>query len=281
MVMVKEVQVGNVTIGGGTMPVVVAGPCVIESDEHAGRMAEIISEITERIGFQFVFKASYDKANRTSIHSFRGPGLEKGLEILSRIREDLGIPVLTDIHDKSQIERAAHAVDMIQIPAFLCRQTELFIEEGNHDIPVNVKKGQFLAPEDVRNIIEKSEEAGIRHLTLTERGTSFGYNRLVVDFTSLPIMRSMGVPVIFDATHSVQRPGGGGKTTSGNREFVPCLCRGAVAVGCDALFLEVHDQPDLAKSDGPNMISPGTLEKILMDVKSIYQAIGGFEDGEF
>jgi len=270
---VSHVDIGAFKIGDSNLPVLIAGPCVIESKEHARQMAETIAEIAEKYEFPYIYKTSYDKANRSSIHSYRGPGFAAGLEILQDIKSSVQVPVLTDIHDVTQVKDACSVVDMIQIPAFLCRQTDLYEAAGKYSTPVNVKKGQFMAPSDMKNIIEKARQTGIKDLTLTERGVSFGYNRLVVDFTALPIMRSYGVPIVFDATHSLQLPGAGGTFTAGNREFVPYLCRAAVAVGCDALFLEVHDDPDKAFSDSKNMVTPEILIEILHDVRLIYQAL--------
>ena len=273
-----SVTVGSTVIGASCQPVLIAGPCVIESEEHTLRMAHLVRNIADKMGFRAIFKASYDKANRSSIRSYRGPGLDKGLAVLDKARRETGLPVLTDVHDIQQISAAVQAVDMIQIPAFLCRQTDLYLEAGKYQVPVNVKKGQFMSPQDMKNIVEKAVESGITGLTLTERGVSFGYNRLVVDFPGLAVMRNLGVPVVFDATHAVQQPGGGGSYTGGNREFVPLLCRAAVAVGCDALFLEVHDNPDHALSDGPNMVTPDMLESILRQVAAITDVLGDCRD---
>ncbi len=241
----------------------IAGPCVIESEAHALRMAVELQKITSAVGINFVFKASYDKANRTAVDSFRGPGLEAGLAILKRIKTELGLPILSDVHDVSQIEKAAEVLDIIQIPAFLSRQTDLIVAAAQTGRIINIKKAQFSAPGDMKNAIEKVRYTGNQQVILTERGVSFGYNRLVVDMRSLPLMRSLGVPVVFDGTHSVQEPGGLGKATGGDRQMVPYLCRAAVATGVDGLFLEVHDNPDCAKSDGPNMIELSKLEAML------------------
>ncbi len=266
-------KIGDIPIGGGGLPVIVAGPCVIETEQHALMMAERLATIASATGFKLVFKASYDKANRSSIHSYRGPGLDEGLRILSKIRAETGLPVLTDIHAVEQIRAAADTVDMIQIPAFLCRQTDLYLEAGKYPVPVNVKKGQFMSPGDMANVVEKARVAGIKAISLTERGTSFGYNRLVVDFTGISTMRALNVPVIFDATHAIQQPGAGGTFTSGNRSQVHPLCRAAAAVGIDGLFLEVHDRPENALSDGSNMIPLEGFQSILMDVQSIHTAL--------
>jgi 2-dehydro-3-deoxyphosphooctonate aldolase (KDO 8-P synthase) len=263
------VTVGKACFGSDDLPPVIAGPCVIESETHALDMAWMLKELVQNEGFNYVFKSSYDKANRSSIHSYRGPGPAKGLKILEHVRSKTGVPVLTDIHAVSQIGKAAEAVDMIQIPAFLCRQTDLYIEAGRYDVAVNVKKGQFMSPESMWNIVEKANECGIRRLTLTERGTSFGYQRLIVDFTGLELMKRFGVPLIFDGTHAVQQPAACGDRTGGNRDFVPGLCRAAAALGVHGFFLEVHDRPDNAPCDGPNMITPGTLTDLLKDIRAV------------
>lgn len=241
----------------------IAGPCVIESDEHAWMMANELKQIADRVGVNFVFKASYDKANRTSYDSFRGPGLTKGLKTLKRIKEELGLPVISDVHEVNQVEAAAEVLDIIQIPAFLSRQTDLIVESARTGRVINIKKGQFSAPEDMQNAVDKVYATGNRQVFLTERGVSFGYNNLVVDMRSLPIMRAMGVPVVFDGTHSVQRPGGLGKASGGDRRFVPYLCRAAAATGVDGFFLEVHDRPELGKSDAANMVRLSELEPML------------------
>lgn len=241
----------------------IAGPCVIESEEHAMGMAVELQKIAAAVGIRFVFKASFDKANRTAVDSFRGPGLERGLAILKTIKTELGLPILSDIHEVSQVEKAAEVLDIIQIPAFLSRQTDLIVAAAQTGRIINIKKAQFSAPQDMKNAIEKVRYTGNQQVILTERGVSFGYNRLVVDMRALPLMRSLGVPVVFDGTHSVQEPGGLGKATSGDRRMVPYLCRAAVATGVDGLFLEVHDNPDCAKSDGPNMVELSKLEALL------------------
>ncbi len=271
--MKTTLHVGNVEVGAGRIPAIIAGPCVIESEEHALRMAEGLIKITREYGFPYIFKTSFDKANRSSIHAYRGPGLRAGLEIIRKVKARFNIPVLTDIHDVRQIGPVSRVVDIIQIPAFLCRQTDLYIEAGKFDIPVNVKKGQFLSPDDVANILEKARHCGIREISVTERGTSFGYQRLIVDFVGLAQIREYGVPVIFDATHAVQLPGAGGTFTSGNRDYVPHLCRAAAAVGVDGLFMEVHDRPDSALCDGANMITPDTFIEVLRDVRRIVESL--------
>jgi 2-dehydro-3-deoxyphosphooctonate aldolase (KDO 8-P synthase) len=245
---------------------IIAGPCVIETEKIVFQTAHFLKEISESFNIPFIFKSSYDKANRSSIHSYRGPGIYKGLEILQKTKEKFNISILTDVHSVEEIKIAKDIVDIIQIPAFLCRQTDMIIEAGKTGKPVNVKKGQFLAPWDVKNVIEKFKSTGNEKLIITERGTSFGYNNLVVDFRSFPIIRSMGVPVVFDATHSVQLPGGAGRYSSGQREFVAPLARAAVACGVDGLFFEIHPAPDSAYCDGPNMIP-------LKDFKDVVESI--------
>ncbi|NLW46272.1 MAG: 3-deoxy-8-phosphooctulonate synthase, partial [Firmicutes bacterium] len=246
---------------------------VIESEEHVMMMAGELKDISDRVGVKLVFKASFDKANRTSVSSYRGPGLEQGLKILSRVKQKYDLPVLSDVHEVSQVEEAAQVLDILQIPAFLSRQTDLIVAAGKTGKIVNIKKAQFSAPEDLKNAVEKVYSTGNKQVCLTERGVSFGYNRLVVDMRALPIMRSFGVPVIFDGTHSVQEPGGLGKTTGGDRRFVPYLCRAAVATGIDGLFLEVHDDPDRAKSDGPNMVKLAELEQLLKTLTEIDRVV--------
>ncbi len=253
----------GIPIGGGSPPVLLAGPCVIEGEEMALRHAERISAIAGRLDIPYVFKASYDKANRTSIDSYRGPGIDEGLRILERVRSDLGIPVITDAHSVEEIKAAGEVVDIIQIPAFLCRQTDLLVAAAKTGKSVNVKKGQFLSPDGVDNIIQKIVDSGGERIMLTERGTSFGYNRLVVDFTGIVKMRDSGWPIVFDATHSVQMPGGLGDRSGGESRFVPYLAWASAAVGVDGLFLEVHESPDKALSDSANMIPLDKLEDIL------------------
>ncbi|MCM8778312.1 MAG: 3-deoxy-8-phosphooctulonate synthase [Candidatus Omnitrophica bacterium] len=269
--MVREVNVGKIKFGGKNPLVLIAGPCVIETEKHTLYMAEAIKEIAEELSFPFVFKSSYDKANRLSLKSYRGPGLKKGLKILEKVKEKLGIPLLSDVHCQSELKVAKEVLDIIQIPAFLVRQTDLVMEAGRTGKVINLKKSQFLAPWDMKNIIEKVEYTENKKILLTERGTTFGYNNLVSDLRSLAILREFGYPVIFDATHSVQVPGGKGYSSGGNREFVPGLTRAAVAFGCEGIFLEVHDNPDKALCDGPNMIDLETLEKLLKEVKAITQ----------
>ena len=273
--MTKPIKLGNVTVGGGAPLVLIAGPCVIEGPERSLRIGRAVAEIAGRIGMPYIFKASFDKANRSSFSAFRGPGLTEGLRILADIKQELGVPVLSDIHEMGQVVPAAQVLDVLQIPAFLCRQTDLLHAAAQSGLPVNVKKGQFLSPTEMKNVVDKLEQSGCRSIMLTERGSSFGYNNLVVDMRSLSILRSYGYPVVFDATHSVQLPGGGGDRSAGQREFVPVLSRAAAAVGIDALFLEVHDDPAQALSDGPNMVPVGELEALLTQVLAVDQSIRG------
>lgn len=252
---------------------IIAGPCVIETAETTLQIAAYLKEVTQELDVQLVFKASFDKANRTSIDSFRGPGLEKGLEILSRVKSQFDLMVLSDVHDINQIDEAAQVLDIIQIPAFLCRQTDLLIAAARTAKPINIKKGQFLAPWDMTNIIEKVRSTGHKNILITERGASFGYNNLVVDFRGIQIMQATGCPVIFDATHSVQLPGGDGKRSGGQREFAPVLARAAVAAGADGIFFEVHPDPDHALCDGPNSLPLEGLRHLFSQLISIRQAI--------
>ncbi len=256
------VRIGSIEIGPGRAPALIAGPCVLEDRSSALALARDLAARAGRLGVPLIFKASYDKANRTSLRSFRGPGRTRGLGILARIREDTGLPVLTDVHSPQEAEEAAAVVDVLQIPAFLCRQTDLVVAAAATGRPVNIKKGQFLAPEDVRFILQKTRSTGNRNVMVTERGTTFGYHRLVVDFCSLPVIRSLGAPVVFDATHSVQTPGGEGGRSGGSRTLAAFLARGAAAVGADAFFFEVHPRPERARSDGPNSITPAALEEL-------------------
>ncbi|GIU83170.1 MAG: 3-deoxy-8-phosphooctulonate synthase [Acidobacteria bacterium] len=270
-------KVGNIAFGGGGLAFIL-GPCVIESLEHALFMAKSIKEICERVGVGFVYKSSFDKANRSSIESFRGYGMDFGLEVLTTVKKELNIPVTTDVHETWQVEKVAEVVDIIQIPAFLCRQTDLLVESARTGKPVNVKKGQFLAPWDAKNVVEKLQKAGAEKIILTERGASFGYNNLVVDFRAFPIMRSFGVPVIFDVTHSLQLPGGLGKATGGQSEYIEYLARAGVACGIDGVFMEVHNNPAKAPSDGPNQLPLNRLENLLRQLKKIQDTVKSFEE---
>jgi len=265
----REVKIGKIKIGKSAPFVLIAGPCVIEGRDAAAKTAIAIKKITSKLGVPFIFKASYDKANRTSITSFRGPGLVKGLEILKGIKERAGVPVVSDVHSVEEVAAAAEVLDIIQIPAFLCRQTDLIVAAGETGRAVNVKKGQFLAPWDVAQIVKKIEDTGNRNILLTERGTSFGYNNLITDFRSLSIMRATGYPVVYDVSHSVQKPGGLGKASGGDSSFIPLLARCGIAAGCDAVFMEVHPNPKKALSDGPNMLALNQLEGLLKDLLAI------------
>ena len=269
----NKVKIGDYYIGGGEPLMLFAGPCALESIERCLFIGRTIKEIADRLNIPYVFKASFDKANRSSFHSYRGPGLKDGMKMLKKIKKELKVPVITDIHETYQAEPVAEVADVIQIPAFLCRQTDLLYAAAKTGRVVNVKKGQFLAPGDMRNVVDKLHECGSEGILLTERGASFGYNNLVVDMRTFPIMRSFGYPVIFDGTHSVQLPGGAGTRSSGNREYVEYLVRAAVGVGIDGLFLEVHDNPEEALSDGPNMIYLDKLEELLTDAIKIHEIV--------
>ncbi|HYL82454.1 MAG TPA: 3-deoxy-8-phosphooctulonate synthase [Candidatus Acidoferrum sp.] len=271
--MTTEVAIGSVRIGGGNPLVLIAGPCVIEDASHLIGVGQRLREICAEAGVPLILKASFDKANRSSHLSPRGPGLVEGLRILARAKAELGIPVLSDVHESPQVPAAAEVLDVLQIPALLCRQTDLLLAAGRTGKPVNVKKGQFLAAEDMANVVAKLRSTGNDRILLTERGTSFGYHNLVVDMRGLPILRSLGCPVVFDGTHSVQLPGGAGARSSGQRQFVAPLARAAVAVGCDGLFLEVHPDPDRAPSDGPNMLCLDALPALLAEVTAISRAL--------
>jgi len=263
----------GVVCGDGQPLVVIAGPCVVESKDSVREVAERMKDICGRLGIQYVFKASYDKANRTSLSGYRGPGRDEGLAVISSIGASLGIPVLTDIHETSDAAVAAKHVDVLQIPAFLCRQTDLLLAAAATGKAINVKKGQFLAPWDMKNVVEKLRNGGANNVLVTERGTSFGYNTLVVDYRGLPQLRASAAPVIFDVTHSVQQPGGQGTSSGGQREYAGALARAAVAVGVDGLFLETHPDPDKAPSDGPNMIPLHRMEALLEQLLAIRQAV--------
>ncbi len=269
----QTIKVNNVTIGNGAGLALIAGPCVIENWELTLEIARQLKVVAGSEDVALVFKASYDKANRTSIYSYRGSGIEQGLQILREVRETFNLPVLTDVHSPEEAEEAAKVVDILQIPAFLCRQTDLLLAAGRTGKVVQVKKGQFMAPWDMQHVIEKIESTGNRQIMLCERGASFGYNNLVSDFRSLVIMRGLGYPVVYDATHSVQLPGGAGTTSGGQRQFVPYLSRAAAAVGIDALFLEVHPQPEKALSDGANSLPLQELPKLIRQVKQIHEFV--------
>ena len=270
--MTKKIILNKAAIGGGP-PLIIAGPCVIENENITLHTARTLKDICSEVGLPFVFKSSFDKANRTSINSFRGPGIERGLRVLSDIKNKLDIPVISDIHTIEEIKPASEVLDAMQIPAFLSRQTDLILAASNTGLPVNIKKGQFLAPWDIKNIINKFISTGNKNIMVTERGVSFGYNNLVVDMRGFPIMRSFGYPVIFDVTHSLQLPGGGGTSSSGQREFAGPLMRAATAAGIDGLFMEVHPEPNKALCDGPNMIPLDELKGMLKKIKLIYEAV--------
>ena len=267
--MANLVKIGDINIGQGAPLVLISGPCVIEDYDTTYEIAAFLKEITAKLEMPFIFKASYDKANRTSVETFRGPGLSGGLKILEQIKKELSIPILSDVHRLSEIEAAARVLDIIQIPAFLCRQTDIVVAVAKTGKPVNIKKGQFLAPWDIVNITKKVTSAGNHRILITERGTMFGYNNLVVDFRGFMIMRKTGFPVIFDATHSVQLPGGAGASSGGQREFAPVLARAAVAAGVDGIFMEVHKDPDHALCDGPNSLKLESLYDLLSQLKTI------------
>lgn len=267
------IKIGKIKIGHEQPLLLIAGPCVIESEKRALYHAEELLKIASRLNMPLIYKSSYDKANRTSIDSFRGPGLLKGLNILKKIKHKLGLPILSDVHCRRDIEEAVHVLDIIQIPAFLCRQTDLILAAAETRKPVNVKKGQFMAPWDMKHVVEKIERAGNYEILITERGSSFGYNNLVSDMRSLPIMRGLGYPVIYDATHSAQLPGGKGVSSGGERGFVSYLSRAAVATGVDGVFIETHRDPDKALSDGPNMLKIKDLSNLLKQLKRIRGAI--------
>ena len=280
MTQTRAVRIGRVTIGAGAPLALIGGPCAIEDEKHALTMAEQLQRVTAAAGVPFVYKSSYDKANRSSVLSYRGPGLKEGLRILQRVKDAIGVPVLSDVHDVAEVGAAAEVLDVLQVPAFLCRQTDLVLACARSGRPVNVKKGQFVAPRDMQNVVEKIRSTGCEALLLTERGSSFGYNNLVVDFRALPIMRSFGYPVVFDATHSVQLPGGQGDRSGGERQYVQALARAAVAVGVDALFMEIHEDPDRTLpdgrplSDGPNMLRLDDLPRLLDEVRAIARPLG-------
>ena len=265
-------EVGSVPFGSGELSFLL-GPCVVETYDHALKMASSIKDICDRVGVGFVYKSSFDKANRSSIDSFRGDGMDRGLEILASVKQEVGVSVITDIHEPWHAEKAAGVADILQIPAFLCRQTDLLVAAAKTGKAVNVKKGQFLSPWDAKNIVEKLEAAGCEKILLTERGTSFGYNNLVVDMRSFPVMRSFGVPVVFDVTHSLQLPGGLGKATGGQSQYIEDFARAGVACGVDTVFMEVHDDPARAPSDGPNQLPLNRLEALISKLKQIHELV--------
>jgi 2-dehydro-3-deoxyphosphooctonate aldolase (KDO 8-P synthase) len=265
----KGIHIKGITVGGGAPLVLIAGPCVIEGEAFTLSLAKQLQEITRSLPIPLIFKASYDKANRTSISSNRGPGLVAGLRILQRVKDETGLPVLSDVHSVGEVPKAAEVLDVIQIPAFLCRQTDLLVEAGRTGKPINVKKGQFLAPWDMAHVVEKITSTGNKQILLTERGTSFGYNNLVSDMKALPLMRGLGYPVVYDATHSVQLPGGAGKASGGNRELIPYLARAAVGAGVDGIFFEVHPNPEQALSDGANSLMLDALSPLLAQLTAI------------
>jgi len=267
------IKTDSMVIGQGAPLVLISGPCVIENYETTREIAASLKEMTARLAMPFIFKASYDKANRTAVNSFRGPGLVDGLKVLAEVKKEFDVPILSDVHRISEIEPAARVLDIIQIPAFLCRQTDFITAVSQTGKPVNIKKGQFLAPWDISNVVEKITSTGNRRLLITERGTMFGYNNLVVDFRGLMIMRRTGYPIIFDATHSVQLPGGAGKSSGGQRDFAPVLARAAVAAGVDGIFMEVHPDPDQALCDGPNSLKLDTIYDLLAQLKTIHRTI--------
>lgn len=271
---IHEIDLGAFKIGGAHPHVLIAGPCVIESEDLVVETAQQIAAIARDLHMPYIFKSSYDKANRSSLASFRGPGLSKGLAILDTVKAKVGVPILTDIHDVHEAPIVAEVADVLQIPAFLCRQTDLLLAAAQTGRVVNVKKGQFLSPWDMKNVTEKLEAGGTQRILLTERGTTFGYHNLIVDMRAFPVMRALGYPVIFDATHSVQLPGGGGTHTTGQREFVSPLAKAAAAVGCDGFFMEVHPDPDHAPSDGPNMVPLRELKVLLEQLLRICRAAG-------
>jgi len=271
--MIKTIKVNDISVGGGSPLLIIAGPCVIEDKETTIYIARYLKELAQRLDVPLIFKASYDKANRTSINSFRGPGITSGLLILEQIKSELGLPILSDVHSINEIKDAAGILDIIQIPAFLSRQTDFILEIAKTGKPVNIKKGQFLAPWDIRNVVEKITSTGNNNILITERGTMYGYNNLVVDFRGIQIMQDTGYPVIFDATHSIQLPGGGGNSSGGDRKFAPALAQAAVAAGADGIFMEVHPDPDRALCDGPNSLRLNGLNDLIIKLKAIREAV--------
>lgn len=274
MTIMNKVNLGKITWGDGASLPFIAGPCVIENRDLVFKVCEKLKTVCEKLKIPFIFKSSYDKANRTSVESFRGFGIDEGLKILSEIKKEFDVYVLSDVHEINEVKKAAEVLDVIQIPAFLCRQTNLILEAANTGKVINIKKGQFLSPYEVKNIVDKAYSTGNKNILITERGTSFGYNNLVVDMRSFDIIHGFNVPVVFDSTHSVQLPGGGGNKSSGQRQFVPSLLKAAVAAGCDGIFMETHPDPDNALSDGPNMVPLDKVENLLQECLRIKEAIG-------
>ena len=270
----QEVPLGDFPVGGAQPHFLIAGPCVIENEQIVLDTAYQVAEIARSVGFPYIFKSSYDKANRSSIYSYRGPGIQEGLTILQKVKEQVQVPVLTDVHSVEEVRQAAQVVDVVQIPAFLCRQTDLLVAAAETGKTVNVKKGQFLSPWDMSNVVKKLEESGTRRIVLTERGFSFGYNNLAVDMRALPVLKGLGYPVVFDVTHSVQLPGGGGTHSSGQREFIAPLARAAAAAGCDGFFMEVHPNPEQALSDGATMVPLEKMKALLEELRKICQVAG-------
>ena len=271
--MIKTINIGNISVGGGSPLLIIAGPCVIEDEETTIYIARYLKELAQKLDIPLIFKASYDKANRTSVNSFRGPGITRGLRILEQIKSELELPILSDVHSINEIEDAAGILDVIQIPAFLSRQTDFILEISRTGKPVNIKKGQFLAPWDIRNVVEKITSTGNNNILITERGTMHGYNNLVVDFRGIQIMQDTGYPVIFDATHSIQLPGGGGNSSGGDRKYAPALALAAVAAGADGIFMEVHPDPDRALCDGPNSLQLDSLNDLIIKLKAVREAV--------
>ena len=272
----KTLSVADFSIGEKTPFTLISGPCVIESEAHALETAHFLSELTKKLGIQFIYKSSYDKANRTSIHSYRGPGIEQGLSILSKVKETYSVPVLSDIHLPAEAQVAAEVLDVLQIPAFLARQTDLLVAAAQTGKVINVKKGQFMAPWDMQHVVDKLQEAGNHNLLLCDRGTTFGYNNLVTDVRAIPIMQKMGYPVVFDASHSVQLPGGLGSSSGGQREFIPTLAKAAIAAGTNCIFLESHPDPHNAKSDATSVFPFAEIENLLVQLKSLYETVQSF-----
>lgn len=274
----REITIGNVSIGGDNPLAFIAGPCVIEDEDSTLKAAARLKELSDKHNIPLIFKSSYDKANRTSVDSFRGPGIENGLKILKRVKEETGLPVLSDVHSAEEVNAAADVLDVIQIPAFLSRQTDIIVAAAKTGKPVNIKKGQFLAPGDVKNIIGKAVSTGNEELMITERGVSFGYHNLVVDMRSVPIIQGYGYPVVYDATHSIQLPGGQGTSSGGQREFIVPLSRAAVSAGCDAVFMEVHEDPDRALCDGPNMLRLDRFHVLAGELMELNRLLKGWQE---